>query len=126
MSNEVGALQSVQEKVKDRIQATFMDLLPPELFEGMVQQHLNEFTAKTLPELVKTEATLRLKKQIEAEFNKPAWRGVWDNAINAYGEGPSAAVTKIVQEAAPLLVAQLFGNMVQRIVMDLRSGQRTY
>ncbi len=122
MATEVGALQSVQEKVKERIQATFMDLLPAELFEGMVQTHLNSFLNADLPNLVKEEATKRLRAQIQAEFGKPEWVGTfgYDGAI---GDQASLMVARIVQEAAPQLVAALFGGMVQNAVQHIRNSR---
>ncbi|MDR7092283.1 hypothetical protein [Hydrogenophaga laconesensis] len=32
---QIATMASVQEKVKERIQASFMDLIPAELWEGM-------------------------------------------------------------------------------------------
>jgi hypothetical protein len=123
MSNQqIATMARVQEKVKERIQASFMDLIPPELWEGMVQQHLNEFTRDTLPKLVKAEAENRLRELLKAEFSKNEWQSRWMNN----GEQPSEFLTKVLKEVAPDLVNALFGRVAIDVVQQIRnlSGNR--
>lgn len=112
-------MASVQEKVKERIQASFMDLIPPEMWEGMVQQHLNEFTRDMLPRLVKEEAEKRLREMLTVEFQKPEWTEKWGvNGVEA-----SEMLSTVLKEAAPNLVAAMFSQLAANIVMDLRNNR---
>ncbi len=119
--SQVATLQSVQEKVKDRIQATFMEILPPEMFEEMVGTALADFTKTELPALVKQAAKERLQEQLKEEFGKPEWQGLWRNAFGG-GHAPSTMVEMIVKQAAPELVTAIFGGFVQGVVQQMRNG----
>jgi hypothetical protein len=123
MSNtQVTTMASIQEKVKERIQASFLDLIPPELWEGMVKQHMDDFTKNLLPKLVKEEAEKRLRTLLSEEFKKPEWQDRWD-----FGR-PQASemLSTVLKEAAPSLVAALFGGLAQSIVIDLRNNPHRY
>lgn len=128
MSTNVATMATVQEKVKERIQASFVDLIPPELWEGMVQQHIAEFQRDMLPKLVKDEAEKRVRAMLADEFGKPAWIGHFYGGRTAaeYGQDPSAMVLEIVKQAAPDLVASLFGRIVQGVVMEIRNNPNRY
>lgn len=117
---EVATMATVQEKVKERIRASFLDLIPPELWEGMVQAELHNFTKNELPKIIHEEASLKLREALKTEFKKPEWMGQWDN----FGEKPSQFAAQVVREAAPELVNAMFGRIAQSIVNDLRNGNR--
>jgi hypothetical protein len=128
MPAELTTMASVQEKVKDRIQTAFLDLIPPEMWDQMVSQHINEFVKNDLPKLVKEEGDKLIRKQIAAEFSKPEWAETWGSASMTMGPTASKAVKEIVQQCAPELMAGLFGGLVQNIVLSLRNAaqQRGY
>lgn len=121
-TNQIAALSSVQDKVRERIQATFVDLIPEELWAGMVQQQIKEVAETMLPRIAREEAEKRLRTMIQSEFNKPEWREFWDNQSSLLGPGASAMVTDAVKQAAPEMVAALFARFAQGIVMDLRNN----
>lgn len=103
MATEVGALQSVQEKVKERIQATFMDLLPAELFDGMVKQHLDQFIKADLPLLVKAKAKEEFEAYLKA--NDAYWKAVDELPLSVRDPGVWRAgtprdATRVSLEAA--------------------------
>ncbi len=120
--NTVATLASVQEKVRERIQATFVDLIPEELWAGMVHAQIEEITKTVLPKLVHEEAEKKLREMIQAEMRKPEWSEFWDDQSVRLGPRASAMVTEAVKKAAPDLVAALFGRFAQSIVSDLRNN----
>lgn len=120
--NTVATLASVQEKVRERIQATFVDLIPEELWAGMVHAQIHEITKTALPKLVHEEAEKKLRALIVAEFSKQEWSGYWDSHSALLGPKASEMVTEAVKKAAPELVAALFSRFAQGIVMDLRNN----
>lgn len=119
MSNEVSMMASVQDKVRERIQQSFMDLLPAELFESMVKAELEKFTKTALPALVADMAKERLKELLKVEFNKSEWQDRW---IGGNGANPSALVEEILKKAAPDFVAAMFQGFALQIVQRIRSG----
>lgn len=121
-TTEISTMASIQDKVKARIQDTFMDLLPDEMFHGLVQTELDRFTKVELPKLVQELARDRLKELILAEFKKPEWAETWDGNHNK----ASVLVSTIVKELAPELVVAMFGNMVQSTVNNMRNTGRMY
>jgi len=124
MSTEITSMASLQDKVKERIKASFLDLIPPEMWEGLVQAQLHEFTKVELPKLVKAEAEARLKVLLGAEFTKSEWQARWVGGST--GELASSMVTNILKEVAPELVSALFGGMAQRVVSDIRNNSGRY
>lgn len=122
-STQLAPMASIQEKVKERIQATFVDLIPQEMWEGMVQQHLDEFVKQQLPRIIKEAAEARLKEQLKLELNKPEWNSF---IYDTMGNRPSEMVLEIVKQAAPELVANFFGRMTQNVVMEIRSNPGRY
>lgn len=116
-------MASIQEKVKERIQATFVDLIPQEMWEGMVQQHLDEFTKVTLPTLVRKAAEERAAGMLREILAKPEWSS---HIYDQMGQKPSEMVLEIVKQAAPDLVASLFGRIVQTTVMEIRNNPMRY
>ena len=117
MNTQVATMASVQEKVKERIQASFMDLIPPEMWEGMVDQHLREFTRDMLPKLVKDEAEKRLREMLKAEFEKPQWREQWMGSNPV----PSEFLADVLKQAAPDLVNALFSRVAMDTVQMIRN-----
>lgn len=111
-------MAGVQDKVRERIQSAFMDLVPQELWQQMVEAELRDFTASRLKQLVREEAEKRARELLAEEFKKPEWASHW----HATGLGPSEAVARILEAAAPQMVTALFGGIAQSIVEGLRSG----
>lgn len=123
MSNtQVATLSSIQDRLRDRIQTQFVDMIPPELWEGLVAKHLKEVTDEMLPKIVKEEAEKRLRTMVQTEMNKPEWREIWDNQSSTLGPRASEMAKKIMRECADDLVGALFGRLAQGIVIDIRNG----
>lgn len=120
MSNqEIATMATVQEKVKERIQASFLDLIPSELWDGMVQQHLDGFTKVDLPRLVRQEAELVAKEMLKAEFAKPEWMSQWRDGQQRAPE----VMQGILRDLAPTLVATLFDEFAMRVVTHIRNNR---
>lgn len=120
MNTQVQTLASVQERVRERIQASFVDLIPPELWDEMVRKELGNFTHNMLPELVKKAASEKLLELLKEELNKPEWRERWGSNGQP---GVSDMVGKVLREAAPSFVEAWMGNYAQQLVQSIRNGQ---
>lgn len=113
------ALQTLQDRVRERIQSTFMDMIPPDVFNEMVDRCAADFFKNELPKLAREVLTDTYREQLLSEFKKPGWA----DKYTAIGYGPSDLVASIVKNSAPELVAQLFGGIVQGAVNNLRNNR---
>lgn len=117
--NQVANLTSIQDKVKERIQSSFMELLPPEIFENMVKTELDRFVKEDLPRLVREEASRHMLKSIQAHLTSGGWLESW----GPQGQVASDLVKQVVKESSEDLVAALFGTLVQGAVNYIRSAR---
>lgn len=120
MNTQVQTFASVQERVRERIQATFVDLIPPELWDEMVNRELESFKRTVLPELVKKAAGEKCLELLKAELNQPEWAAEYANN-GAMRAGPLVAT--LLREAAPSFVEAWMGNYAQQLVLAIRNGQ---
>jgi hypothetical protein len=120
MAGEVSVMAGVQDKVRERIQEAFMDLIPPEAWEQMVKTELEQFTKTALPGLVRDAAKARLQELLKDEFGKAAWAERWGGG--SMGPQCSEMLAAVLREAAPDLVTAMFGSVVQQMVNALRNG----
>ena len=112
-------LASVQEKVRERIQATFMELLPESVFQQLVERETEQFMKYEAPKLVRKLAEERLREFVIEELKKPEWSERW--GVN--GTRCSEMVSTLLREAAPQFVEAMFGMFAQQMVNDMRSGR---
>lgn len=123
MTNEITTMQTLQEKVSERIRATFIDLIPQAMWDDMVRKAMDQWVRDELPKLVNAEAEKRAKEELVKAFNGAEWQDLW---VGGQAVG-SKAVQTIVGENAEAFVAAMFGGIVQRMVTDMRyrlqSGQ---
>lgn len=112
-------MATVEERVRERIRASFLELIPEELFSNLVGIELHKFTHHELPGLVKKAAADHLQATLKAELEKPEWRERWTG-----GPGPEAgpALAEALRQAAPELVAAMFAGLGNQIIAALRSG----
>ncbi|MFN8758867.1 MAG: hypothetical protein ACK5XA_08665 [Tagaea sp.] len=113
-------MAGLQEKVRERIQASFVDLIPPEAWEELVRRELDAFVRDTLPNTIKAAAHDVLRERLRGELAKPEWQPSWDGSTGKMV--PSEMVADAVKEAAPALVAAMFGSMAQQFVDMARNG----
>lgn len=121
-NQQIATMTSVQERVKERIQATFLELIPTEMWEGLVKEQIKDFTEKVLPNIVRAEAEKRLRDLLAEEFKRPEWADQW--GVN--GNEASVMLSEVLRQAAPNLVAAMFGNMASRIVQEIRSNPHRF
>ena len=121
MNTQVQTFASVQERVRERIQASFVDLIPQDLWDKMVNDELDRFTKHHLPEQVRLAATNKLQELLKKELEKQEWCERWQGSPN--GPNPGSALAEALRQAAPDLVAAMFSNLGIQIVQALRNGQ---
>ncbi len=118
MADNALTSQSIQERVKEKIQASFVDLVPDEMWSKLVDDEWQRIKDKLVPDVVKQAATDEIRNALMGEFQKPEWQ----EQFAGFGPEPSEVVKKIIEESAPMLVSILFGSIVQQAVNHIRNN----
>lgn len=116
MSNELATLT---DRVRQKIKTDFVDIIPEALWGQMVDKVIADFVEKELPELVKTELRVALRKVIATQLGEPGFSGVWVQGRESTGP----LMVEIIKQCAPELISQLFGGIARDIVMRIRNNQ---
>mgnify|MGYP000426175147 CR=1 FL=1 len=125
MSNDLATMQSqLQEKVRQKIQDAFMDLIPPGLFVSMVDAAVKEYMERDLKEMVRGMLQAKMKTVIEAELSGSQWQEHWSNSEQE--RVPGERVKQIITENIPLIINALFAQQAQIIVNQLRQFPRSF
>ena len=119
MNNQVSIMQSVQEKVRERIQSSFAELIPQEAWDEMIQQEMKSFVEKNVQSLVREAVGAWLREKIREELLKPEWgydSGDWTKPMA--GE----YLKQVLAELTPQLVESMFRFQLQNAISYLRSS----
>jgi hypothetical protein len=108
-----------EQRVKERLRENFMDLIPDEQLQTLVDREVADFRARVLPKLIQDELTEKYKAAIREELAKPEYQQQW-----AQGGQWAAAemVKKIVTENAGSILAGLVSNTVQQAIFQMQSS----
>jgi hypothetical protein len=118
----MSAVVTFEDSVKERLKSIVADLIPEDRWNGIVQATVQDFEKNDLPKLVKAELTEQYKKAIAAEFAKPEWQAQWNSAG---AQIASEGVSKLIVEAAPLVLASMIGGAVQQVTYNLQSAMQS-
>jgi hypothetical protein len=113
----MNAVQTFEENVKKRLKDIVAELIPEDRWEALVRSTVLEFEKTDLPKLIKAELEKKYSEAIRVEFAKDEWQPAWSTT----GCGASEAVKKLLIEAAPLVLASMFGNAMESAVQDMRN-----
>lgn len=129
MSNELEKFDSasIMDNVRDRIKATFIGLIPNDVWEGMIQKEINQFfqmSDKWDPD--KLTGFQKLVKGVVEEFSKQKIQemlttfqtGIWDNLNGCYE--PTQIFKDIIIKNAPEIFASVFQGMASQVVYQMK------
>jgi hypothetical protein len=120
----------LKDKVTHRIRDAFVDLISDEQWKSMTKSALEMFTQRNhkvgyahadpspFDKLVQEAVKDVLVERIKQELSDP---GYYEGGWAAFGPEPGDTVKEIVRELAPDLVKNLFGQIVQQCVSNLRN-----
>lgn len=114
---------TLEQRVKDRINETIADLIPPDELARLVEMQVNHFRRDLLNEAIKNEVAKHFTEAIRLELGKPDYQPKWDQ----YGrQGASEAVQKIITDGAGSILAGLIGGAVHQTIYNLQSNLPRY
>lgn len=149
MSTEIATqMKTVQDKVRDRIQTEFINLIPQEMWEQMVAVEIAAFTAEpkidqwgrrdsnqgtTAHDMIREALNSVAKEKIAKELAGDRWSAHFDGMDYVVGE----AIKKIVVEQGDLIMKTMMTGMTQAVVdsavqafrsqlQSMNPGLRTY
>lgn len=130
MTNEISPMQSVQEKIKARIQADFVNLIPDEMWDQLVASTLADFNSpmdargdkrvppirKMIDDAVREEATKAIKEALN-RVHVGTWGNLGDQVV---GE----AMKKLIAEHFDTVLKSVQAGMVEFAVMAATNHMR--
>ncbi len=119
--------ETIKEKITNKIREGFVNLIPDEQWDALVQGELDNFTCATSNGIYGSkESPLKImiregieeifRKKVADELSKPEWSDMYTDGRNIASE----LVSKIVKENAAELVEGLMGSFTQNVVMKVR------
>ncbi len=132
MSNEVSPFNalSVADKVREKIQATFADLIPEETWKEMIRTEIKRFVSETreygsqkkspLATLIEAEIEKKFRTEIGKALDAPAFGEAWNQATNSYGA--SAVVKTVLEQMTSEMVVMIFQRVAQDVVNAIRNN----
>lgn len=133
MTNEIAPLQAVQDKIRDRIRADFVELMPDDLWGKMVESVVSTFTSpekdsygretgkpSPLAQLITKEIEALAQQSVQQELSRldANYWGQWGH------KAANDAVMKMVTENMPDIMASIQNSMASMMVMNAVSAIR--
>ena len=87
----ISVMDSVKEKITAKIRGSFVDMIPLDKWDELVQNELELFIDKELPILIKAEMKKQFTQMVLAELDRPEFFENW----TPEGQKPSDAVEEI-------------------------------
>ena len=121
MSNtEIATMQSLQEKVKEKISSVFMEMIPDEMMDQLVKTAMENWIKTELPALVKKDMEAKYKEKFYELLND---RSFWDyNNLTHRGKLPMDALSQIVSQSSSALMQSFMEQAVFNGVQKLRNN----
>lgn len=126
MGNELVNTSSLAEKVRERIQATFVELIPEDAWKKMVESEIERFTTDTrnyngdvpspLRQMIQQQVRERMQVLVKQALDSPEFAPKWENNKHMAAD----AVRTIVVEKAPEIFGAIFSQGVQDILNNMK------
>lgn len=128
MGNELSTeLKTIQDRVRDRIQSEFIQLIPKDMWDKMVADELQKFITtypaknhwdKDIPSplarLIQEQIEAVAKAKIREEFSTGRWTANW----NGVSYEASEATKKLVVEHGDLILKTILKQMMEMIAQN--------
>ncbi len=125
MSNEIAPLTAVQDKIKGRIKAEFVELIPDEMWSQMVQAVVTEFTSDKTDrysrEAIPSPIKKMIREAVEAEVRAKISDELKDHQATFDGFGQrviAEATEQMIRDHMPGMLAAAQESSV-RMMVDL-------
>lgn len=119
MVNDVSTeVKSLNDKVKEKIKAAFVDLIPEDQWNSLVDATSKEFMNVELPKIVREELDKKLREEVVGLLQGKDWLEKWNGSEYV----ASDMLGKIIRDSAPQMVEALFSKIVADAVNIVRNN----
>jgi hypothetical protein len=127
-------VEAATKRVKAQIHAAWSALIPEAQLEEMARAELQRFIKDEFPKICRDEFGNATREEIKLHLQSPEWQSQWqhDSAnlqtgqMGRYGLSPAIAdwLDKNQVTIVRIVISELFGGAMQRMVEMVRSGYR--
>lgn len=118
MSQQLTPMQSLQEKMQEHIRQKFAEIVPEEVWKGLTDKVISEYTEKELPKLINAEMELLCRVKIKQVFQSDGFKDKWDNDLGM--SVTSESLSQVIEKSAPKIMVGIVGQMMQNFVNNNR------
>lgn len=137
MAEAITNPQDLTDKIKDKIKATFIDLIPESQWESLIQSAVDNYTKptsehnftgndKVTPSCLETDVHKLLNEELKLRVNERI-RVVSNNWMD--GEGGIKLNTEleaILVKAAPQMLVNIMSNVAGQVMNNMNNGVSIY
>ena len=117
MSNDLTPMQSVQEKIKARIQADFVNLIPEEMWDQLVASTISEF--RSTKDARGYDQVPPIKKMIDEALREQAQTAIREALDRVHVGTWDVAGNRAVGEAMKKLIAEHFDDVLKSVQVGM-------
>lgn len=115
----VNELQTINERIAERVGEQLVDLIPEDQWKTMVDREINKFKLETAPklirELIKEKYTDSLKKAVDELLLQDEWNDLTQNFTNE-------SLKKLLSASGGEIFAGVMQPAMQQVMRDLRNN----
>lgn len=111
-------LQTLNERIAERIGKELVDLIPKEQWQSMVDKEINTFKNVTAPKIMQDLIKERFLETAKLRVDELCVSDGWDNISN---EVINTELEKFIGKSAGTIFAVMLAPSMQMVLQDLRS-----
>jgi len=115
MENE---LQSLNERIAERVGKELVDLIPPEQWQSIVDGEVQKFKTNVLPVIVQDLLKELYMDKIKGVVNNLSMQTGWDSELN---QAIYENLEKFIATSSGIIVAGMLSPATQTLLQDLRN-----
>lgn len=123
---KITSASNIRDRVAEKIRATFLDLIPEDVFTEMVESEIRAFTQdfgatkSPLKSMIEDELRSQFRTLIKDELGKPEYQGMW----GSHGLSAGGFVKQVISENIETIVQAQYSALVQEAVNRLSYALR--
>ncbi len=108
-------IQSLKDLIAEKVGKELVSLIPPDQWDRLIQQQIQEFQTKQLPIIVQEILSKKLKEELAAHIGK---NQLWDSYTGKYC---NELVKEALEKSAPLIFSAMLTPVMSGFLEDLRN-----
>ena len=114
MTNE---MQRLSDRIAEKVGKELVDLIPPDQWKSLIEKQIAHFKEHEVPKIINQMLTERLKEDVKIKLDKYCLQDTWNQFT---GSMTNEAITQLIKNTAPEIVASMLSPIMSQIVQDFR------